>query len=60
MKRLFIIGNGFDIAHNLPTKYADFKKFLEKTDIKLFNKIFEIYKYSLYIKVKWCIILNII
>ena len=25
-KTLFVIGNGFDLAHDLPTKYADFKK----------------------------------
>lgn len=46
MKRLFIIGNGFDIAHGLPTRYVDFKKFLEKSDFSFFEKIFEIYKYS--------------
>lgn len=28
IQNLFIIGNGFDIAHGLPTKYADFKKYL--------------------------------
>lgn len=32
MKKLFIIGNGFDIAHNLPTKYSDYREFLRKTD----------------------------
>lgn len=26
---LFIIGNGFDLAHGLPTKYSDFRKFLK-------------------------------
>ncbi len=26
MNRLIIIGNGFDLAHNLPTKYSDFLK----------------------------------
>lgn len=26
--KLFIIGNGFDIAHNLPTSYFDFRTFL--------------------------------
>lgn len=25
---LFIIGNGFDIAHGIPTKYSDFRKFI--------------------------------
>lgn len=26
--KLFIIGNGFDLAHNLPTRYLDYKHFL--------------------------------
>ncbi len=29
MKKLFIIGNGFDIAHKLPTRYSDFQKYLK-------------------------------
>lgn len=29
---LFIIGNGFDIAHGLPTRYMDFRDYLEKAD----------------------------
>ncbi|MCF0257140.1 MAG: bacteriophage abortive infection AbiH family protein [Bacteroides heparinolyticus] len=29
-KDLFIIGNGFDQAHHLPTSYSDFRSFLEK------------------------------
>ncbi|MCY8837667.1 bacteriophage abortive infection AbiH family protein [Bacillus atrophaeus] len=28
MSNLFIIGNGFDIAHGLPTKYSDFHNYL--------------------------------
>ena len=28
MSSLFIIGNGFDLAHDLPTKYSDFKNFI--------------------------------
>lgn len=27
-KNLFIIGNGFDIAHGIPTKYTDFQKYV--------------------------------
>lgn len=27
--KLFIIGNGFDIGHGLPTQYWDFRKYLE-------------------------------
>ncbi|WP_319404168.1 bacteriophage abortive infection AbiH family protein [uncultured Anaeromusa sp.] len=30
MERLFIIGNGFDIAHGLKTKYSCFQKYLRK------------------------------
>lgn len=30
MKKLFVIGNGFDIDHNLPTGYSDFQKYLMK------------------------------
>lgn len=30
MKKLFIIGNGFDVAHKLPTKYSDFQDYLEE------------------------------
>lgn len=29
MRKLFIIGNGFDIAHGLATKYSDFKIYLQ-------------------------------
>ncbi|WP_419748869.1 bacteriophage abortive infection AbiH family protein [Clostridium perfringens] len=28
MKKLFIIGNGFDVAHKLPTRYSDFQEYL--------------------------------
>ena len=27
--KLFIIGNGFDIGHSLPTRYWDFRTYLE-------------------------------
>ena len=26
---ILIVGNGFDLAHGLPTKYGDFLKFVE-------------------------------
>jgi hypothetical protein len=29
MSKLFIIGNGFDLAHELKTRYSDFKEYLE-------------------------------
>lgn len=31
MKRLFILGNGFDLAHGLPTKYLDYRAFLKSS-----------------------------
>ncbi|XOB64260.1 AbiH family protein [Deferribacteres bacterium DY0037] len=31
MNKLFIIGNGFDLAHGLDTSYDDFRIFLEQT-----------------------------
>lgn len=34
---LFIIGNGFDLAHKLPTRYEDFQKYLVSTYPKALN-----------------------
>lgn len=31
MATLFIIGNGFDLAHGMPTQYSDFRKFIVET-----------------------------
>lgn len=31
MSSLFIIGNGFDIAHGIPTKYSDFRSYVVET-----------------------------
>ena len=39
-----IIGNGFDIDHNLPTKYKDFLGFIEEI-----NYVKEIYKRCIFI-----------
>ena len=42
MASLFITGNGFDIAHGIPTKYNDFRSFLIKkypTAYKLRNEV---------------------
>ena len=30
MKNLIIVGNGFDLAHNLETNYSDFKNDIKK------------------------------
>ena len=29
MSKLYIIGNGFDIAHKIPSRYQDFRRFME-------------------------------
>lgn len=34
--KLFIIGNGFDLHHSLPTSFSDFEKFLKITNESLF------------------------
>lgn len=39
MRRLYIIGNGFDLKHNLPAKYSDFAKFCKSYDGELFEQI---------------------
>lgn len=35
MKTLYVIGNGFDLHHEIPSRYADFKAFCEKKDHNL-------------------------
>lgn len=34
MNKLFIIGNGFDLAHGMNTKYSDFIEWLIQTSLK--------------------------
>ena len=44
-KRLYVIGNGFDIAHGIPTTYWSFRAYLERTDSELleaFEKLYDI------------------
>lgn len=38
---LIILGNGFDLAHNLPTRYSDFKSFCKDFDKNLYDLIME-------------------
>lgn len=37
--RLFIIGNGFDIFHELKTKYSDYREALDETIVSKFEKM---------------------
>jgi hypothetical protein len=37
MNRIVILGNGFDMAHNLPTGYRDFIDFLREDFVRFAN-----------------------
>lgn len=39
MQTLFIIGNGFDLAHNLKTSYGHFKEYIMKKNPEIYNQI---------------------
>ena len=39
IKRLFILGNGFDASHKLKTNYGDFAKWVSNMDKELYSKI---------------------
>ena len=39
---LYIIGNGFDLHHSLPTSYGDYKSFLQKRDPNLVHRMDEL------------------
>ena len=39
MRKLFIIGNGFDIHHGIKSKYSDFKKYLKNSNQDIFEII---------------------
>lgn len=43
MAKLYIIGNGFDLAHGLDTSYWNFRAFLEKTDYNFLLQFEEMY-----------------
>ena len=40
-KKLYIIGNGFDIQHGLKSRYWDFKEYLDIKDRNLVDKLEE-------------------
>ena len=41
MKNLYVIGNGFDIAHGLPSRYIDFKEWLQNNQEDIYDKLVE-------------------
>lgn len=38
---LYIIGNGFDIYHGIPSRYSDFKEYLKSSNQSLHDRIIE-------------------
>lgn len=47
---LVIIGNGFDLAHGLPTKYTDFHNYLEKTNPNCIDRLDLLFTFG----EQWC------
>ena len=39
MRTLYVIGNGFDLKHNIPSRYSDFAKFVMKNNYELFQQV---------------------
>jgi len=39
MKRMLVIGNGFDVAHGIPSKYIDFREWLENESPETIEKM---------------------
>ncbi|MFN0719979.1 bacteriophage abortive infection AbiH family protein [Vibrio cyclitrophicus] len=37
--KLYVIGNGFDLHHNIPSSYSSFKKYVETRDNELYGSI---------------------
>jgi Bacteriophage abortive infection AbiH len=40
-RRLYVIGNGFDLHHGIPSKYGDFREFIEERDSDLLRAVDE-------------------
>ena len=47
MNCLYIIGNGFDLAHGLKTSYFYFRRYLEKYQESFLTKLEEMYDFPL-------------
>lgn len=43
MKHLYIIGNGFDIHHDIPSSYKDFHQWIEENDKELLSQMQEFF-----------------
>ena len=45
MRCLYLIGNGFDLAHGLKTSYWDFRTFLKEIDYEFLDRFEKMYGY---------------
>ena len=45
MKHLYIIGNGFDLHHEMKTSYPHFREWLEANDASVLYTIDELFSY---------------
>ena len=43
IRNLYIIGNGFDIHHCIPSRYADYLNWLKYNEDNTYNKIISLY-----------------
>lgn len=43
MNKLYIIGNGFDIHHNIPSRYSNYRDWLEDNDAELLERLRNFY-----------------
>lgn len=50
---LFVIGNGFDLAHGLETSYGDFRDYLEEKDWSYLESLENMYGFSCNSKKQW-------
>ncbi|WP_099335500.1 bacteriophage abortive infection AbiH family protein [Clostridium cadaveris] len=51
--KLFIIGNGFDLAHGLKTSYGDFRDYLEEEDWSYLESLEDMYGFCIDSKREW-------
>ncbi len=54
MQTLYIIGNGFDLHHGMPTSYASFHRFIEEYNIDLANEMEECFDFTFNSESRWC------
>ena len=46
IKKLYVVGNGFDLYHGIPSKYEDFRKYIENTEHGLAKKLETYFDYE--------------